>query len=559
MPHRSLVPTRVCLCLLPLGLFLCSGTGSAHEGHRDRTYEISPSAHPDEGDRTVSLAITDETGRQIPARFSILLEGEPWTPDFLSPEGIRFVSIHERKKQIEVILFSRGTGPVRFVVPDGAKSASITAVRGFEFLPRQIEVAFESTDTDLSIELSRFVDLEADGWYAADAHLHYARFDPEHDEDWLAMLDADGLQHGFFLMLKGANIQGLWAEQYAYGNDGISGTKRQQLIPGEEFRCSLQGHINLFGMAKVIEPVQIGTSGYPWNTPSLFDVMEEAKAGGGVAGPAHGGTMAKAPSTMRDAILGGSDFFEIANTFQLWTEHWYQALNCGIHLPAVAGTDLPNYPQRDDWQPFFGDVRTYVKATDSSFGSWKAGLSANDVFVSSGPLLANLSLHSQGTRLSSPADLSGPGDVELKAEILSSQPIHKAEIVLNGEIIPIEYEPQHRNGVHRISIDESITIQQSSWIALRAFGPQKKRLFLEAQRLDRAFVHSAALPILIDGVPIRIESTVNSTIDQLQSSKEAYLESGRYPDEKSRNEATEQFDAAIARLRGKSKKGSSLP
>lgn len=537
-----------------LSLVLSAGAAVGHEGHRDRTYEVTPSADPADGARTVSLEITDgETGEALPARFAIRVDGERWAPEFLDEAGIRFVSIHERKKQTEVILYSRGEGPLRFGVPEEAKELEITAIRGLEWAPKTVGVTLTEVDTVVAISLDRMVDLESRGWFAADTHLHYARLDPAHDRDWLAMLDADGLHHGVFMMLDGANIRGRWAEQYAYGAAGEAGNERQRIFTGEEFRCTMQGHINLFGAEKVIEPVSIGGLGgetHPWNTPATFRVMERVREHGGISGPAHGGTMAKVPTTMRDAVLGGSEFFEIANTFALWTDYWYRALNCGLLLPPVAGTDLPNFPQREDWQPFLGDVRTYARSGSPAFEDWKAGLRANRVFVSSGPLLASFTVEGRPALGEQPFRLGQAGKVTVRSEIVSARPVATVELIRNGEAEELEFDSEEVGGIHRISVEREVSIERSSWIALRATGLPKARLFRESSRLAHAMLHTGAVPVLVGKEPIRDEAAVAKTREELRAALAAYEEEGTFPDEASRREARALFEEALRRLGG---------
>ena len=78
----------------------------------------------------------------------------------------------------------------------------------------------------------------------ADEHLHYDRIDPRHDADWLDIMAADGLTHGHFMVLKGGNLPGVWAKQYAYGKEGQATDGKRLIVPGEEFRDSRQGHIS---------------------------------------------------------------------------------------------------------------------------------------------------------------------------------------------------------------------------------------------------------------------------------------------------------------------------
>ena len=81
-------------------LLLLESMSLAHEGHRDRTYEIRPAAEAAPGARVLKLDIREkDTGRHLAARFSFEIDGAPWTPEALNRHGIRFTSIHARKRQ----------------------------------------------------------------------------------------------------------------------------------------------------------------------------------------------------------------------------------------------------------------------------------------------------------------------------------------------------------------------------------------------------------------------------------------------------------------------------
>jgi hypothetical protein len=142
---------RVFLALIYSGIKL-----SAHESHSDRTYEITAPADPAAEARVIALDILDsESGERMPARFSIRIDGEVWTPLSLNEHGIRFTSIHARKKQRETVLYSRGTGPVRFAVPDEAAKVDIHVARGLQYRPETIEieaVARVSSKTGVEME-----------------------------------------------------------------------------------------------------------------------------------------------------------------------------------------------------------------------------------------------------------------------------------------------------------------------------------------------------------------------------------------------------------------------
>ena len=74
----------------------------SHEvgGHEGPTYRVAPPRSFAEGEPCLELSILDaETGWPTPARFSIVVDGETYTPDQLGPGGIVFETIHTSKRQ----------------------------------------------------------------------------------------------------------------------------------------------------------------------------------------------------------------------------------------------------------------------------------------------------------------------------------------------------------------------------------------------------------------------------------------------------------------------------
>jgi len=525
----------------------------AHEGHQDRTYQIRPSKEPPARARVVVLELRDQDGTaRLPARFSLELDGQPWTPDFLNEHGIHFTSIHARKKQRVTVLFSRGTGPVRFSVPEEANRLTVNAVRGLQFLPVRETIHLEPGGAAHTIRLRRFVNLGERGWVAADEHLHYERRDPRHDADWLALLRADGLHHGFFLVLKGGNFAGVWAQQYAYGAAGEASDGQRRLVVGEEFRGTMQGHNNLLGPSQVLAPISVGGMGrppVPFHAPSSHDVLLRTRSLGGIGGPAHGGTFGRASTALVDALTGASEFFELANTHLLETGPWYRVLNCGVVLPPAAGTDLPNFPFREPWQPFFGETRMFVQLNPpADFHRWKAAVRAGRVFVSSGPLLTRFTIDGRGLGES----VSLPetdGDVRIEAEVVSPRPLSDVALIHNGAADPAaQTTHSFENGVHRARIERRAHVGLSGWFAVRAFGQRKNRLFAEAGRLQRTMLHSAAIPVRVRGEPVRIPKSVAAARNELRECRELYRRNGRFPDDASRNAMLSLFDEALERL-----------
>ena len=535
--------------------FVGRETGFGHDPHHDRTYEVRAAAEAKEGNRIVELDIRGaENGEQLAARFSLEIDGETWLPDALSEGGIHFTSIHARKKQRQTVLFSRGTDTVRFAVPEGTDELTVHVVRGYQFRPesKRVEILSDQDKTEVAVSLSRFTDLKAAGWHAADEHLHYERRDPARDADWLAMMEADGLSHGFFMVLKGGNFNDVWAQQHAYGKAGEGRSEGQLLVTGEEFRGSMQGHNNLLGQSALLKPISAGGMGkppHPYQAPSTHEMLVRARELGGIGGPAHGGTFGQASTALVDALNGASEFFELANTHLLELEQWYQVMNCGTILPPVAGTDLPNFPYREVWQPFFGETRTFVQMDDpTSFPAWKSALRSGRVFVSSGPLLEKMTANGVGMGGSVLLPEQG-GNVVVKATLASARPVSRLEVIVNGQAVDwIDKDFTSDEGGHRWTLHHEMTVSESCWIAVRASGPRKERLFAEGKVLQRTMMHSAAIPVLVGGRPVRVGNSINEARQELQKFREHYRSKGKFPDDKSRDKMLGLFDRALKKL-----------
>lgn len=364
--------------------------------------------------RLILDVVDADTGGPTAARFSLSVDGAEHEPSW-GPHGWRFVSVHVSRRQTFAVTYARGTGSVEIPLRPGARSVEIRAAKGFDYIPVSQTAAIDRESTPVRIEMRRWNRLREEGWRAADPHVHYDRIRPESDPDWLDAMDGDGLADAHFLVLKGGMMPGVWASQYAYGRRGEGARDGKAIVAGEEYRDQLQGHLLLLGLGDIIQPIMAGTAESPHHWPPALDVLRRGRQSGGVVGAAHGGSLGQSPTVIADALLGALDFMELGNPF-LWQpeKNWYPLNNCGYILPPTAGSDLPNLPYRDWWQPFLGSIRTYVKTgAAKGFGAWNAALKRGDVFVSSGPVIRlSVNRAGPGGRIDLP---SGGGEVEVHA------------------------------------------------------------------------------------------------------------------------------------------------
>ena len=390
---------------------------------------------------TLKLEVVDAiTGKPTPARFSLTIDGAVYYPEKLNSHGLRFVSIHESKQQTYVVTYARGTGVVEVELPLGSRSVQVAVAKGFEYLAESTTRKIAGNEVAVEISLRRWTNLPKTGWIAADEHVHYDRLDPAGDKDWLDMLAGDDLAAAHFMVLKGGKVPGIWAKQYAYGKQGEAFDGERLIRSGEEYRDSAQGHINLLGVEKIIQPIPTGGLGSPPvrdNYPPLLDVFQQTRRLGGLGGVAHGASLGRHPTAIVDTVLGGVDFFEIGNAHLYATELWYQLMNCGYVLPPAAGTDLPNFPFRDEWQPFLGSMRMYVNtAGKRDFESWKRAVVAGKVFVTSGPIVS-FAVNDIGPGGVVHLPDAG-GVVTIEAELASPIGLNSFELIRMGQPLPAD-------------------------------------------------------------------------------------------------------------------------
>jgi hypothetical protein len=511
------------------------------------TYRVAPPAEafgPEEP--VLSLTILGEDGRPVPARFSVFLEGTEYVPRALGRHGLRFLSRHVHHAHDFVATYARGSGPVEVPLPPGAAGGTVHVVRGYETLPTKRRFDVVDGRAEVTIRLERWSNLAAQGWIAADAHLHYDRQEAAQDADWLTLLAGDDLEVGHFLTAKGGNVQGLWGRQYAYGAAGEASDGRRLIRPGAEMRGGLQGHILLLGIERLVHPLAIGRfsgDATRYSYPPLHDALVEARAQGGIAGVAHGGFYGSRPTAVLDAVLGGAGFFELANTHLYHTSLWYELATAGWILPPSAGTDLPGFSLREPWQPLLGQARMYARTGGAvDFASFKAALERGETWITTGPLLSfTVAEAGPGATVELPA---GGGSVEVHAELASPRPMEALEIVANGVPVAAATAASRTDGIYRLTVRTTLAIDGSSWLAARGRGADTTVRRGRSRVLQPTAAHSAAVQVLVGGAPIRSRTDAKALADRLAADRQHYAEHGSFAEPGHRDAFLALFDRA---------------
>jgi hypothetical protein len=309
----------------------------------------------------------------------------------------------------------------------------------------------------------------------------------------------------------------------------------------------MQGHINLLGIEEVIPPILTGTSDHPYNYPALYDVFQRARDLGGLVGPAHGTALGRSPTGIADTVLGAVDFFEIANTHLCKTDVWYRLMNCGYVVPPAAGTDLPNFPFRDKWQPLLGEVRMYVNTGGKvDFESFKQAVREGKSFVSSGPIIdVTVDGVGPGGTIRLPR---GGGEVLVTAELSGPRPLGTFDVLLNSEPLDAEIEKKKDGPIHRWRIAKRVRITRSSWLAARGEGVAKRALKQHTRIAQNTIAHTGAVRVLLADEPIKSAQDAAFLIRHLRSQVELYGSKAKYKEPQDKDRALGLFQSAIKEL-----------
>jgi hypothetical protein len=192
-----------------------------------------------------------------------------------------------------------------------------------------------------------------------------------------------------------------------------------------------------------------------------------------------------------DIALGKVDSIDVmGSNHQANLPVWYRLLNCGLRIPASAGTDcfLNRIVSR-----LPGSDRVYVHCPEIfSYRDWIANLRAGRTFVTNGPMLRFLI---DGQEAGATVKLAAPGRVRLVGEAKSQFPLEKLEVITGGQVVATASasdDPQ------RLTMNQELPIDRSGWIALRARG--RRVLGVQAAEL---FAHTTAIYVEVAGRPVR--------------------------------------------------------
>ncbi len=411
---------------------------------------------------TLELQILDEAGERVPSRVLI----RPLGGDCVLPENATELTIGPDR-------WFMVPGQVQAEVPRG--EVEVRVERGLEYLPFKETLEVQGSNTVKTVSLKRWIDMKKRGYLSGENHLHV-------DSVSLApMLAAEGLDFGTSMTWHNGpgndwclpvppgegNTRSLrYAEravpttvydgevEYSWGAIYFLNLPDTIPIPGDPRRPNLDYERHIVNSGGFVH-YQAG-----WSREVLVDAL---------LGYVHAVNVCNnnfhryrfQPRSRYSNLLEVEGFPIYPDTdegmMKMNTDTYYRLLNCGLRLPAGAGsaTGFKEVP--------VGYNRAYVRASsDASIQEFYQRWAEGRNFVTNGPVL--LMETSKSEKTGDLIDLPNSGGVVLiKLEAISGDPLTSLEVVVNGEVVAGVETGEEK----RVVAEVEVAVDRGAWIAAR--------------------------------------------------------------------------------------------
>jgi Tol biopolymer transport system component len=426
--------------------------------------------------RDFTLRVVDEAGHEVPARVSIT-DGQS---RFYAPNDawIHADDLIVPERQAVETRYFHTNGRSTLPVPLDTLSITVSHGPAYEIARVQENSSAQDWSGSRTVTLKRVsIPADAGRWWSGDLHVHMNygglyRNTPQHLAE---QARAEDLNLVYDLVV---NKEQRFPDIASFRPDpDPASTDSLPILHGQEFHTSYWGHLALLNLtAHMLLP---GYAGYPFTAaaspyPHNAAVADMAHEQNGLVGYAHPfdadvDPVKDAQVTNElpvDAALGKIDYYEAVG----FSDHkatnaiWYRLLDCGLRIPAGAGTDaMANYASL---RGPVGLNRVYVPAD---------GPLTRDAFLAA--IKSGRGTATNGAWLSLTAGDSKPGDtirlgpgthaIPYRAILAANFPVDHLEIVWNGAVVA-SLEPAA--GRRTADVRGTLNVDGSGWLLLRAWN-----------------------------------------------------------------------------------------
>jgi TolB protein len=500
---------------------------------------IFQSAFAGDSDHSIRIKIVGD--RDNAARVTIVqADGTFIAPD----EAIVRTTSHKKE-------YFYADGEFTVQLPDSP--VRMTVAGGLESIPRTL-LLNANTNSEVTVELDSWIDLNAQGWYSGDSHVHLHTGGPitVTISDAMLAARAEGLN---YLNLCVSNNLGddIRDPELISGRPDAVSTDRQLLVFGEEMRSAIYGHMQFFGIHKFVEPQYTGFDNTPHqhDFPANYTMAKEACDQGGLVTYGHpmlqnapdafgteltasNGAARELPIDVVHGVVQAMDIMSYNSDEELSAELWYRLLNCGLKISACVGTDA----LLDNSTDPLGGSRVYVKTSGAfTMASWLEGLKQGRTFVTNGPILG---LTVNGQELGSTCQLESSGTVRVSAIVDSLVPVSSVELIVNGEVVKsLEPQVERVDELQHVQWETDVPVAASCWVALRVRGPDDPRVFD-----GPTWAHTSPVYVEVAGQKIASSEDAQYFVGWIEQMLRVVAVRNRYPSEADREQVQALFREA---------------
>lgn len=481
----------------------------------------------------VGTVLDADTNAPIPARVYVKSEDDQWLfVESAAEDGTALVYREQWVPMPQSVERHTTVSAHPFRVDLERGEYEILIERGKEYLPLTAKVVVEDQPVQKLFRLRRWINMAERGWYSGETHVH------RRIEELPNVMLAEDLNVAFpvtFWTVNADETPGLEPSPLRRQGPSPFGAREDRghkMIPVDpthvifprntEYEVfSVNGKRHTLGAVFILNHRTIFQRGMP----PVAAIAEQAHQEGALLDlDKHSW-----PWSMMLVPIAKVDLFELANN-SVWRtnfgfrrsataapgymkldsdeggltewgwldfgfQNYYALLNCGFRLQPTAGTASGVHPVP------LGFSRAYVYVeTQFDADRWIDGLRRGNSFVTTGPMLfATLNRQHPGRQFEQ-AESSAQAH-QLHIESVSSRPIDRIEIVVNGDIVQT-LRPQAdkktggaATGRYEFTDDVQISMTESSWVIVRSFQYETDN------RLR--FAHTAPWHISVAGQSVR--------------------------------------------------------
>lgn len=427
-------------------------------------------------------------------------------------------------------------GAADLTVPAG--SYVVRAFRGVEYLEARAEVDVPAGGRAAArVDLTRWTDPPARGLWGGESHIHanYGYGQWYNTPATIRLqIEGEGLNLAN-MVVANSDTDGIFDREFFRGEPDPVSSPRHVVYWNEEFRATLWGHMTLYNLKRLVEPIMTGfkDTTNPWDVPTNADIADHVHLQGGHVNythPASGRDPFLAAYAAKalpvDVALGKIDSLDINGAYAATVPLWHRLLNCGFRLPASAGTDV--FLNRLRGRLPGGD-RAYVRLDGPfSYDAWVKGLKAGRSFVTNGPMLE---FSANGKSLGETIVLTAPGDVRVQTTAESPAPLSQIEVVHNGVVVAKGLlDSTARSG----SVNQTVRVEKSGWLGARVYGTGGSQ------------AHTSPIYVEVARKPASSKEDAAYFLEWIDRLEAKFLSRDRAPSAELRAHVKRQLDAARA-------------